>query len=72
MTSTITTTYAQVTDELIESMAAEAQAHRRTIERRLLGLSIKGHALARRVDEVLLRRGLARCRSIPASPPQAV
>lgn len=57
-----------ITDETIESAAQEAEAHPRTIERRLLGLPIKGHALARRVDAVIARRGLART-DVPAPAP---
>lgn len=51
-----------ITDALIIALADEAESHRRTVERRLLGLPVKGRP-SRRVDVVLERHGL---RSAPA------
>lgn len=46
-----------ITDALIVSLADEAESHRRTVERRLLRLPVKGR-VSRRVDLVLERHGL--------------
>ena len=51
------TTNHLITDELIARVADEANAHTRTVERRLLGLRVKGR-VAIRVDTVLERHGL--------------
>jgi len=55
-----------LTHESIATMAAEAHAHVRTVERRLLGLKVKGR-VARRVDEVIARRGISVCVTVLAS-----
>jgi hypothetical protein len=46
-----------ITDSLIMALADEAESHRRTVERRLLRLPVKGR-VSRRVDLVLERHGL--------------
>ncbi|HWL85635.1 MAG TPA: hypothetical protein VNO21_07525 [Polyangiaceae bacterium] len=46
-----------ITDQIIKSVADEADVHERSVERRLLGLRVKGR-VAKRVDAVLERRGL--------------
>jgi hypothetical protein len=51
-----------LTDETIDSIADETASHRRTVERRLLGLPVRGR-VASRVDAVLAKRGLLNYRA---------
>jgi hypothetical protein len=51
-----------LTDETIETIAEEAASHRRTVERRLLGLHVRGR-VATRIDAVLAKRGLLNSRA---------
>jgi hypothetical protein len=46
-----------ITDELIADIAKEADSHRQSVLRRLLGLPVKGRS-GRRIDRVLAARGL--------------
>jgi len=57
-----------ITHEAIADIAAEAHAHVRTVERRLLGLKVKGR-VAQRVDVAIARRGIAvRISAAPGGP----
>jgi len=49
----------RIDDALIDAVAAEADADPRSVVRRIAGLDVKGRA-GRRIDTVLMRRGLAR------------
>lgn len=49
-------------DETIGAIAEETASHRRTVERRLLGLPVRGR-VASRVDAVLAKRGLLNYRA---------
>jgi len=51
-----------LTDETIDTIAEETASHRRTVERRLLGLPVRGR-VATRVDAVLAKRGLLNFRA---------
>lgn len=64
---------ANVDEAEIEAIAAEAHAHARSVERRLLGLKIRGRVAAR-VDAAIARRGLRlHCIRVDAAsePPRA-
>jgi hypothetical protein len=52
-----TETAAPISDGLIDEIAAEACAHRRSVIRRLACLPVRGNA-GRRIDAALIRRGL--------------
>lgn len=51
----------------IDEIADEAIAHRRTVERRLLRLPVRGR-VAERIDAVLARRGIVAADSTDGGP----
>jgi hypothetical protein len=56
---------APIDDELVDSIAEEADVDARSVVRRLAGLPVRGR-IGRRIDLVLCKRGLARGASAEA------
>ena len=61
-----------MTLDIIEAVAEEALAHKQTVERRMLGLRVRGR-VGQRIDAALAKRGIKPGAVVPnaAEPPPA-